>query len=301
MDYEVAALLVTYNRKNLLKTALESLINQTKKLSKIIVVDNASTDGTKEFLQGYSERHKEIEHLRLEENIGGAGGFYIGLKKLVCDGKYDWIWMMDDDAVPSRNALETLLSFYESLPERTRRKIGVLQNRRVHDRDWFERNDGKHFPLRGRKRYFGTFVGFLVKTSVVERVGFPRRDFFIYGDDVEYGFRIRKSGFEMLTIDGSYIYHPNWSTPLQYFFMKRKLIEKGIIKIQPWRYYYVFRNGLLMFQNPLIKFLVILYQLVDLASWRLIDEETYRFALRGMKDGLKGISGRMVEPGERIA
>ncbi len=293
---KVAALVVTYNRLDLLKESLNAVLNQTRKPDAVYVVDNASTDGTYEYLKGI----EGLKVIRMDENVGGAGGFKAGMKRIICDGGFDWIWLMDDDAVPFRNALQTLIEFYESLPEKERRRIGVLQNKRVQDREWFLKNDGKRFPLRAKPRHFGTFVGYFVKTKVVERVGFPREEFFIYADDVEYTFRIKKMGFKVLTVDGSYIYHPAWATPLDYVFRKRVMIKRGIIRISPWRNYYVFRNPFLMFDNnPLMKWLILPYYLLDALDWRTIDRASYEFAIKGIKDGLARVGGRVVEPGQK--
>ena len=295
----VAGLIVTYNRKDLLIKTIESLISQTYPLERLYIVNNGSTDGTYEVLAKYS--NEKIKVLNLNENRGGAGGFKAGMKWIICEGKYDWIWMMDDDAIPMKNALENLMSYYESLSEQARKKIGVLENQRVWDKEWFEGVKNKRVSLSAKRDLVGRFVGYLVKTSVVERVGFPREDFFIYVDDVEYTFRIRKAGFKVLIIDGSYIYHPTWETGIwRYIFNKRKLIKRGIIRISPWRMYYMFRNPLLMFENrPIIKILIFLAYYLDALSWRTIDNLSYQFALKGLKDGIKGISGKRVNPGQQ--
>ena len=298
---KVAAIVVTYNRKELLNQTLQAIMDQTYEVNKILIVDNASTDGTQQLLEKWKKSFpSKLSVIRLEENIGGAGGFYKGIKSSICSEHFDWLWLMDDDAIPSKNALESLLKFYESFPAEKRKKIGVLHNKRIYDKAWFEENNGKNFPLKAKKRRLATFVGFLIKTEVVEKVGFPRKDFFIYGDDIEYGFRIQRFGYKVLTVMGSYIYHPHWPPPLEYIFKKHSLVKKGVIKIAPWRYYYVFRNGMLMFElQPFKRFFVLLYELFDLLTWFTIDKTTAKFALRGLKDGLKGIRGKIIQPGQK--
>ncbi len=100
---KIAAVVVTYNRINWLKKNIDALLSQTRIPDEIIVVDNASTDGTYDFLKNLSK----VKFKRLEENIGGAGGFAYGLKCAI-DDEADWVWMMDDDALPYKNALEAL-------------------------------------------------------------------------------------------------------------------------------------------------------------------------------------------------
>ena len=100
---KVAAVVVTYNRKKLLKSCIENLLNQTFKID-VIVIDNMSTDGTREMLEDFIATKKIIYH-STGKNIGGAGGFYHGVK-MAYEDDYDWIWIMDDDAFPTKTCLE---------------------------------------------------------------------------------------------------------------------------------------------------------------------------------------------------
>ena len=79
---KIAAVVVTYNRKELLKECLDALLRQTYSVDSIILIDNASNDGTPEFLKenGYLDNPK-IDYVRLPENTGSAGGFYDGVKR----------------------------------------------------------------------------------------------------------------------------------------------------------------------------------------------------------------------------
>jgi len=106
----VAAVVVTYNRKHLLKECLDALLAQTRPIDAIIVMDNASTDGTPEFLeaQGYLT-NPIIDYVRLSENTGGAGGFHYGVKRGYEQG-FDWLWLMDDDVKPVNSTLAELVA-----------------------------------------------------------------------------------------------------------------------------------------------------------------------------------------------
>jgi len=114
----IAALVVTFNRKDVLIHTLEAVMNQTRKPDLLVIVNNGGTDGTGEFLEEFSKTHEDVEILNMSENLGGAGGFSRGIHYVYDKGQYDWGWLMDDDAIPAPNALETLLSFYNSLLER---------------------------------------------------------------------------------------------------------------------------------------------------------------------------------------
>ena len=100
---KISAVVVTYNRLSLLKRTISSLLSQTYSLQQVYVVNNGSTDGTKEWLD--RQQHLTVVH---QENVGGSGGFYTGIQKAYEDGA-DWIWCMDDDVFPRPTCLEQLL------------------------------------------------------------------------------------------------------------------------------------------------------------------------------------------------
>ena len=116
------AVVVTYNRLELLKQVIIALRLQTIHVNKIIVIDNGSTDGTKEWLD--SQESLITIH---QENVGGAGGFYRGIKEAMST-ESDWIWCMDDDVFPSSQCLERLIQHYTSED-----KTGILCPKRLMD------------------------------------------------------------------------------------------------------------------------------------------------------------------------
>lgn len=207
----VVAIVVTYNRKKLLIECLDALLNQTYPLDSIIIVDNASTDGTPELLEQSGYRANPlIDYVRLSENTGGAGGFYHGMKRGY-DRGFDWLWIMDDDAEPLRESLSILIENIGFIKDKN---LGALaqavvdqdgeiclpcRGNRSHDKIIKYRETG-HTPL-GYHLYknpeplqidFASFVGLMISRNVVREVGFPNNKFFIYLDDVEYSLRIRK-------------------------------------------------------------------------------------------------------------
>lgn len=200
----VAAVVVTFNRKVLLIECLKALLNQDQPLNRIYLIDNASTDGTPELLreEGLLE-NSLIEYVRLEENTGGAGGFYEGIK-LAHDADYDWIWVMDDDAEPKANALKLLFSEKQiSEIEKYSGICGVKMgldgepqyaHRGLFMPDFGPRALSKNIAGNEQEISYASFVGLLINAKAVDLIGYPLSDFFIWFDDVEYCQRMMKYG-----------------------------------------------------------------------------------------------------------
>ena len=104
---KISCIIVTYNRLPLLQECIAAVKNQTQPVDSIYIIDNQSTDGTSDYLQTLKDDHSFII-VKLPENRGGAGGFSEGIRKAVMDG-CDWVWVMDDDTIPSSTALEELV------------------------------------------------------------------------------------------------------------------------------------------------------------------------------------------------
>ena len=151
----VTAVVVTYNRKELLVECLQALLAQTVFDTgagcelEILVVDNASTDGTASSLSPLLEREPRIHYMLLEENLGGAGGFCAGMKRAVEEG-CDYVWIMDDDTIPKPQALEKLLEVVnileESREENRKAGFGFLSSEVLWTDGTPCRMNRQHFP-----------------------------------------------------------------------------------------------------------------------------------------------------------
>jgi GT2 family glycosyltransferase len=202
---KIAANVVTYNRKELLKGCLNALLKQSRKPDLIIVVDNNSTDGTREMLEKEFLSDPIFDYVRLEENTGSAGGQYTGIKRAYEKG-FDWVWCMDDDVLSRETALEELRKSFKYLADGGERNIGFLCSH-VISKEGMEMNVpkidtcelGNKYPQWGKYSNEGiikvveaTFVSILLPRYTISKVGFPLKKFFIWGDDTEYTRRISK-------------------------------------------------------------------------------------------------------------
>jgi GT2 family glycosyltransferase len=285
----VCAVVVTHNRRELLAECLAAIAAQTRAPDHVLVVDNASGDGTASMVE---REHSGVELLRLDRNEGGAGGFHEGMRHAVAAG-WGWLWLMDDDTIPHTDALERLLEA-PALLEAGATPPAMLASRVV----W---TDGRLHPMnqprltrdvdrvvRGFDRgavplRLCTFPSLLVRSAVVERFGLPRKEFFIWSDDIDYTARVlrHESG---------------------YFVPASVAVHKTATAAAPWtggeRFYYAVRNGLWLVRGDALNLKERLVQLVVIARQvqRFLAFERYslgslRILSRGLLDGLRRVPG----------
>lgn len=195
MRKSVIAVVVTYNRKELLKEAVEALINQHYSNCKILVIDNASTDGTREYIDTFIDDQKVI-YKNTGANLGGAGGFNFGMKEAAQMGP-DFIWLMDDDCIVHKHTLsnlviadEKLKGDYGFLSSKVLWKDGNICEMNVQRRTLTKNVTDFDSNLVGVT--MASFVSFFVPMKIVKEKGFPIKDFFIWTDDWEYSRRISR-------------------------------------------------------------------------------------------------------------
>ncbi len=208
-----AEIVVTYNRKKLLEENINALLEQSYKNHDIFIIDNASTDGTKEMINKYKD--KRIKYFNTGKNIGGAGGFSFGIREALLK-EYDYIWLMDDDSIPNEKALESLInkaallnddfSYLASLVYWTdgnllQMNVPEINIKNKMDLQLDSISKNKIIPI-GTSSFVGCFVN--AKYSRV--IGLPIREFFIYGDDVEYTGRLLKENKAFLDLDSIIIH-----------------------------------------------------------------------------------------------
>lgn len=245
----IAAVLVTYNRLDRLRETLPRLLDSGP--ARVVVVDNAATDGTAEFLAAQTDPRVKI--LTMPENCGGAGGFEAGMDWLIAEEEPDWVLLLDDDAWPEKEALTIFAETVAALPPDTGAVAAAVyspdgslaeMNRPGYNPFWhprmlwatltrgnragFKQPDKAYIPASGpaENRLIeidtASFVGFFVSRAGWRKAGLPEGGLFIYGDDILYSLRLRRSGLRMFfdpatrfvhdcgSMDQNFVYHPLW-------------------------------------------------------------------------------------------
>jgi GT2 family glycosyltransferase len=242
----VAVVVVTYNRAALLTRMLAGLAALDRAPDAVIVVDNASTDHTATVLDGARLEHRglPLQVIRPEENLGGAGGFHLGVEAAYEQG-FDRIWLLDDDVVPAPDCLSVLLAVDDDLADCLMVVREDLRGRLVE-------KAALKFDLRNPLRIkpktamvettFVTreampalvelenvpFEGFMVRRRVVEAIGLPDPGFFIFYDDVDYALRARRAGFRIYAVRDAVLV--------------RQLEFDQQHDLGGWKGYYMYRN-----------------------------------------------------------
>lgn len=236
----VAAVIVTYNRLLYLKKTVNALRNQTRKLDTIIVIDNNATDGTAEWLD--SQKDLFVIH---QENLGGSGGFCRGIEEAYKKG-YDWIWCMDDDVYPKPECLENLLSI--PLLNAAIRCPRRIMNGKPFQGEYTKLNLSSflvpfHEELTPIEYYLQNqpfdimgmaFEGPLINRHVVEQIGYPEKELFIFFDDTEYSLRAINKGISVVVV-------PTAVLDKECFSINKTKSE--IRKISSWKLFYEIRNN----------------------------------------------------------
>lgn len=281
---KVAAIIVTYNRLELLKECLSAVRQQTLPVNEILVVNNASTDGTEKFLA----TQEDVRVVNLDKNIGGAGGFSYGIREACGNADNDALWIMDDDTIATPTALEILVRQMEKEPE-----LGfvcskvVWKDGAVH---WmnipgFVTDDDKDASLRQVRS--ASFVSLLVPTKIVREVGLPYKEFFIWADDAEFTSRIHKeAGYKALLVNDSVVVH---KTAVNY----GAGIDRATVA-NAWKFYYLMRNGMFCCRHERPYLLWLFRELNHLRLYlhrvnKMPKEDRKVFKdnlIRGFKDGL---------------
>jgi rhamnopyranosyl-N-acetylglucosaminyl-diphospho-decaprenol beta-1,3/1,4-galactofuranosyltransferase len=264
MAISVASITTAYNAAEVLPRQLDALLGQSRKLEEIIVVDNASSDDTRALL---ATRYPQVTVLGMQENIGAAGAWSVGLEYAALKKKHDWVWAFDDDSVPEKSALEMLLNGIEEGAERSPEhepamepdasperdaafaRVGMIAGLPVHAgsgtfyppllwRDGFVKPSAE---MLAQPVWFADLAitsGSLVRREMVEAVGLPRADFFMDFFDFEYCLRARAHGYRIAVVNEVRMAHEvGAARPVRVGKFSALWPDHA-----PWREYYMSRN-----------------------------------------------------------
>jgi len=283
----VIAVIVTYNRRDLLLEALGAVYAQARAPDGVVVVDNASGDGTAAAVRASFPAAQLAE---LDVNYGGAGGFAYGMALALARGA-DLIWVMDDDTVPEPGALEALLQARHDYPGRP--PALVASSVQWTDGRAHPMNTPRPKPFAGKTERLAaatagcipirsaSFVSVLVEATEVRRRGLPQADFFLWNDDFEFTTRLLRGGAGLLC-PASVVVH--------------KTKTFGSTDVDPGeRFFYEVRNKIWMFRDraPLAPLERLAYGGSTLRRWartfaRSHDRRTLRSSLfRGIAAGVR--------------
>jgi GT2 family glycosyltransferase len=282
----VCGIVVTHNRREMLRRCLRALAAQEHPVERTLVVDNASTDGTADLVRA---EFPQVDVLSLERNVGGAGGFEQGLSWAHRRG-YEWLWLMDDDTLALPSTLGALLDGARRAPgpaplivcSEARWKDERLHPMNVPLPRW--RNRGQLAEAAGSGLLsvrYATFVSLALRREAIDRFGLPLAHYFIWGDDVEYTARVLRHERGYL-VPESRVYH--W-TPEPH----------SGAAIDSDRFYYHARNSLFLLRgssfSAIERFDYGRYYVRSIGRYLRAnrgDRRRLALLLRGLRDGLRG-------------
>ncbi|HEX6143344.1 MAG TPA: glycosyltransferase [Geminicoccaceae bacterium] len=311
---KVTAAVTTFNRLESLKRGIATIRAQTRRPDEIIVVDDVSSDGTGAWL----DQQPDIVAIHQPENGGCATSFHTVLKAAYDRGA-DYVWAMDDDVYAEPDALQVMLEAEADL-RRQGIKVGGLTAYQTHWDDggttWLPFRLPSTVARALRYRYLSpeigirrgeggpeeidlyAFIGTLFTREAMAEVGFPRPDFYYYGEDTDYALRLAEHGYRSFVVPKSIVEHAGGGFAAPALFPVKA----------NWRLYYMYRNQLAlvrMYRRRLGagKALACGARILGGAGKRLMMEAGRgnfagcRLTLLGLGHGLSGRMGRVVAPG----
>jgi GT2 family glycosyltransferase len=304
---KIGVVIVTFNRINCLKKALSKYEEQKKEPQYIIVVNNCSSDGTNEFLIEWQNIKSNIKRyvINLNMNIGGSGGFYTGLE-MAMKLDSDWIWLADDDAYPEYDALSNIENFYENNKKIDKKNIcglcsSVINNgnidvnhRRNMRKDLFTITQVPINIKEYNNEYFEldlcSYVGCIFSKRYLVEAGLTEKDYFIYYDDTEHSYRMKKFG-KIYCVPSSKVIH------------NVKMNSENV----DWKAYYGLRNRILFYKkhfNYRYSFIICVRELTKcvLRTFLRKNKEYNQLIKSAIKDAENNVKGmhEIYKPGWKI-
>lgn len=292
----VVAVVVAWNRRELVVETLRALRSQTEPLHRIVVIDNASTDGSADVIR---EGFPEVALTTLPTNTGGAGGFTVGIERALTVHDAELVWLMDDDTVPDPRALEGLLRARAAAPRGTVVLASAVRwtDGRPHPmntprtRPSASRASIARAALRGCTPVrTASFVSLMIEADAIRAHGLPMADYFLWNDDFEYSARLLRRGRGYL-VHGSTVEH--------------RTRTFGSTDVDPGaRFVFEVRNKvwMLLRSRALSPVERVVYAGAALVNWtRTVARSSDRsLLLRGLADGMRQSLARAPRPAHEV-
>ncbi len=257
----ILTIIVTHNRKDLLLECLNA-INSSLQKTDVLVIDNASSDGTKEMVEKIKSNFEtDLIYINTGSNLGGAGGYNYGVRQAIklskeAGGKYKYFYLMDDDTIIEENALKVLIDTAKKLND----DFGFLSSKALWKDGSICKTNVQRKAVARRINDFGaplvqvdyaSFVSLLIKEEDAITLGLPIKEFFIWSDDLEYTRRFSRKSKSYL-VNSSIVIHKcaeNIGVDITR--------EKDLKRIE--RYKYIYRNDVYTFKKEGIRGYIFLF------------------------------------------
>jgi GT2 family glycosyltransferase len=208
----VLAHIHTFNDADVIDRTIDAVRRQTRPVDGILLVDNASSDGT---LERQCVKYATV--LRNTENQGTSGAINSGFRYAIEHG-YDWIWLFDADSIPEPDALQKLLELYDTWPADLQEATAFLACLYYNVEDGvvrpgcsFNRHGvGASEPVPEARYYpchFTIWSGSLYRLAATRRIGLPNPDYVLDWGEAEYGYRVMKAGYKGVVIQDAVLKH----------------------------------------------------------------------------------------------
>lgn len=251
---DFVAVVLTFNRPALLEENIQAVLNQEVLPSEMIIVDNHSDDDTEERIKKYLDNGKlSIRYVKLDRNYGSAGGFYHAIK-IAYDLGYDYILTMDDDGKPYKTNTFSLLIEAVENAKRINEKliIGPLVTYDGlhitfgpdYSEEYVKEVQSVEEPV--IKEYISPYNGTIISRKCIDAIGFPDKEFYLYGDEIDYMLRAKTNGVILQTVVNSVYQHPKANEKVNRFFGKNLVSYEGVSRRK--QYYYI-RNHYYAFKK----------------------------------------------------